>query len=65
MFTTHSLVELGKQGNISKILLLHLRELAPEYTVSRYPDVTETLPYENYSEEKARSLLKKTQEVFA
>ena len=40
-----------------------LRRLAPEYTISRYPDVTDTLPYENYNLEIASEQLGRAEEV--
>ena len=63
-FLTHSLIELGKRAKIPNNLLDHLRRLAPEYTISRYPDVTETLPYENYNLEIAQDRLKRAKEAF-
>ncbi len=63
-FDTHSLVELGKRGKVPKHLMEHLRRLTPEYTISRYPDVTETLPYENYNIEIAQEQFKRAREVF-
>ncbi|MBI2151375.1 HEPN domain-containing protein [Candidatus Woesearchaeota archaeon] len=64
IFITHSLVELGKRAKVSENLIEDLRRLAPEYTISRYPDVTETLPYENYSLEIAQDRLKRAERIF-
>ncbi|MFB6246462.1 MAG: HEPN domain-containing protein [Candidatus Pacearchaeota archaeon] len=64
VLTTHSLVDLGKDAEVPQKVLDCLRNLAPEYTISRYPDVTESLPYENYSEGLATDLLDKAKEVF-
>lgn len=63
-FTTHSLVELGKQAKIPRETLERLRNLAPQYTIARYPDVTETIPYENYSLEISTRLLNDAKEIF-
>lgn len=64
IFLTHSLLELGKRGRAPEKIIDHLRRLAPEYTISRYPDVTETLPYENYDRGIAADQLKRAKEVF-
>ena len=63
-FSTHSLVELGKKAGISEDLLKDLRKLSPEYIISRYPDLTESLPYENYDIEIAKEQLERAGRVF-
>ncbi len=62
-FDTHSLVELGKRAKVNLDILKDLRKLSPEYTISRYPDVTDTLPYENYDKEIALDLLNRAKNV--
>ena len=64
VFHTHSLIELSKKSHAPELIMVHLRRLTPEYTISRYPDVTETLPYENYDEDIAHDRLKRAKEVF-
>ena len=40
-----------------------LRELTIHYTVARYPNAANAVPYELYDEEKARELLEKAKKV--
>ncbi|WP_054842477.1 HEPN domain-containing protein [Vulcanisaeta distributa] len=64
----HDLVELGYiirdelHIDVSRIMD-HLRELTMHYTTSRYPDAANGLPYEVYTEGKARSVLEMAREV--
>lgn len=61
---THSLVELGKKAEVNQRLMQDLRVLAPDYTLSRYPDVAASLPYENYDEEIAADRLTRARRIF-
>jgi HEPN domain-containing protein len=40
-----------------------LRELTIHYTVARYPDAANAVPYELYDEEKARELVERAEKV--
>ena len=60
---THYLRELGKGLKIPRRLLAHLLYLNPDYTVSRYPDAANGVPYELYDEATARAKLKAAEEV--
>ncbi|MBI3051858.1 HEPN domain-containing protein [Candidatus Woesearchaeota archaeon] len=40
-----------------------LRKLSPQYFISRYPDVSEDVPYELYDESLASDFLKIAEEV--
>ena len=64
MFISHSLIELGRRAKVPESLIEDLRRLAPEYIISRYPDVTESLPYENYSLSIAQDRLKRAERIF-
>ncbi|MEL9990044.1 MAG: HEPN domain-containing protein [Thermoproteus sp.] len=65
---THDLLELGYMVrdelniDISEVID-HLRELTTHYTTARYPDAANGLPYEIYTERKARDLLDRAKEV--
>jgi len=61
---THSLAELGKKVGIGTALLKDLRVISPEYVISRYPNATESVPYENYDEEIAKDRLRRAKRVF-
>jgi len=41
----------------------NLRELTVHYTVSRYPNAADALPYELYTEGKARELVERARRV--
>lgn len=61
---THSLIELGNKLKINQDLMKDLRVLTPEYTISRYPDVVSSLPYDNYDEDTAKDRLDRAKKVF-
>lgn len=65
---THDLVELGymvrdELGLDISGIIDHLRELTTHYTTTRYPDAANGLPYEIYTERRARSILGMAREV--
>lgn len=60
---THYLKQLGEGLKIPKRLMKHLLFLNPDYTVSRYPDAANGVPYELYDEEIARAKVSAAQEV--
>src|SRR5262245_621876 len=61
--STHYLRELGQGLGIPKRLMANLLYLNPDYTVARYPDAANGVPYELYDETTARSKVKAAQEV--
>jgi HEPN domain-containing protein len=60
---THYLRELGQGVGIPKRLAANLRFLNPDYTVARYPDAANGVPYELYDEPTARAKVKAAEEV--
>lgn len=60
---THDLLEIGISVKIPKDLLNNLKDLGPEYTVSRYPDASYGAPYKLYTREKAELRHKQAREV--
>jgi len=50
---THALTELGDGLGVPPDLRHHLADLTPDYTVSRYPDAANAVPYELYDEPTA------------
>jgi HEPN domain-containing protein len=50
---THALTELGDGLGIPSDLRRHLADLTSDYTVSRYPDAANAVPYELYDEPTA------------
>ncbi|MFH0875086.1 MAG: HEPN domain-containing protein [archaeon] len=61
---THSLIELGKKLKVSETILKSLRMMSPDYIISRYPDATDSVPYENYDKESALDRLENAKRVF-
>lgn len=64
IFETHSLIELGKLAKVPEEILYELRRLTPEYIISRYPDATESVPYENYDDNIAKDRLNRAEKFF-
>lgn len=60
---THSLVSLGKKVGIPEELFPHLRKLAPDFVLSRYPNAAHGLPSELYDREMAEERLRLAREV--
>jgi HEPN domain-containing protein len=51
---THDLIKIGKGLKVGRDLMKSLRELNPEYVISRYPNAASTVPYELYDESRAK-----------
>ncbi|MBN2151591.1 MAG: HEPN domain-containing protein [Candidatus Lokiarchaeota archaeon] len=47
---SHSLIYLANELGIPRELMTGIRELNPEYMISRYPDIANGIPAENYDE---------------
>jgi HEPN domain-containing protein len=62
---THSLTELGDGLAAPREFRHHLADLTPDYTISRYPDAANAVPYELYDEETAQLKLRNAQQVVA
>lgn len=61
---THYIDELAKRLHLSGQLIDSILELTVDYTFSRYPDVAEHVPYEEYTKEIAEEKVKIAKEVF-
>jgi len=62
---THALTELGQGLDVPTDLRRHLADLTLDYTVSRYPDAANAVPYELYDEQTARAKVETAQAVIA
>jgi HEPN domain-containing protein len=60
---THYLRELGQGLRVPKHLMAHLIALNADYTVARYPDAANGVPYELYDESIAAAKVKAAEEV--
>jgi HEPN domain-containing protein len=61
--TTHSLLYLAKETNIPQKFLPFLKELTPEFVITRYPDVAGETPYELYDKKIAKKFIKETEAI--
>jgi HEPN domain-containing protein len=62
---THSLTELGDGLGVTPELRRHLADLTSDYTVSRYPDAANAIPYELYDEATAQTKVENAEAVIA
>jgi len=61
---SHYIDELAKELKLKNKIVASISELTVDYTFSRYPDVSERVPYEEYDEEIAKEKVKIAKEVF-
>lgn len=50
--------------NLSEEVISYIFELTADYTISRYPDVTESVPYEHYDKPIACQKVESAKKVF-
>ena len=60
----HYIDEPAKMLNLSDELLLYIYELSADYTISRYPDASELVPYEHYDKNLAIPKVTSAQKIF-
>lgn len=61
---SHYIDELAKNLRLGKEIIDSANELSVDYTFSRYPDVVDKVPYEEYSEEIAIEKVKIAKSIF-
>ena len=61
--TTHSLLYLGRSVGVPKELEGILRKLTPDFVITRYPDVSQEVPYELYDENSAKDRINSAKKV--
>lgn len=61
---THSLTHLAQELGAPETVLHLTQRLSPDYVATRYPDVSELPPCEEYTEEDARKRLEWAKQVF-
>ncbi len=59
----HSLIALGREVEIPEEYFHILREMTPDFIISRYPDVIGEVPYEVYDKETAKERLENAKKV--
>jgi HEPN domain-containing protein len=60
----HYIDELARKLDISEEVIDDLSELTIDYMVARYPDVSESTPYEEYTEEIAQEKVDLAKRIF-
>lgn len=60
----HYIDELARLLGLSKEIMNDVIDLTVDYTFSRYPDVSELVPYEEYDEEIAQEKVDKAKRIF-
>jgi HEPN domain-containing protein len=61
---SHYIDELARELELEKDIIDAVSELTVDYTFSRYPDVADGVPYEEYDEEIAKEKLETAKKVF-
>ncbi len=61
---SHYIDELGSKLNLSKGIMNDIIDLASDYMVSRYPDVSDEVPFELYDKETATAKTKSAKRIF-
>jgi HEPN domain-containing protein len=61
---THYVDELAKELGLRSEIIDLVTELTPDYTLSRYPDVAERVPFEEYDEGIAREKVGIAKRIF-
>ena len=60
---THSLIYLAEETKIPKKFYSFLRNLTPEFIMTRYPDISEEVPFKLYDKKTTGSYLIKSKEL--
>lgn len=61
---SHFIDDLARQLNLSEEVLDNILDLTGDYTLSRYPDVADLVPYEAYDKEIATEKVEKAKQIF-
>ena len=61
---SHYIDELARELKLTEELISFASELSADYTFTRYPDVIDSVPYEEYSEEIAQEKVKLARKFF-
>ncbi|MGQ9778057.1 MAG: HEPN domain-containing protein [Thermodesulfobacteriota bacterium] len=61
---THYIDDLAQELNVPAEVKSELLTIIPDYTLARYPDVSEETPYEQYNEKIAREKVASAKRIF-
>mgnify|MGYP001576392056 CR=1 FL=1 len=59
----HSLIKLGRIAEIPKKFYGILKNISPEYYITRYADASGDIPYKLYNKEESMEILNDTKEI--
>jgi HEPN domain-containing protein len=62
---THGIISLARKLNVPEKLVIKIASLKPIFRESRYPDVTDKIPAEEYEEQDSIEFLNIAEEVLA
>lgn len=60
----HYIDELAQELKVADEVITHIFELTADYTLARYPDVSEDVPYEQYDEAIAKEKVESAKRIF-
>ncbi|MFQ6129159.1 MAG: HEPN domain-containing protein [Thermoplasmata archaeon] len=60
----HYIDELAHELIVTEEVISHIHALTGDYTLARYPDVGEDVPYEQYNKETAKEKVESAKKVF-
>ena len=61
---THYVDELARTLQLPESIIDNVLDLAPDYTLARYPDVADRVPYAEYNKDLAAEKVEKARSVF-
>ncbi len=61
---THYIDEMAHELNVPEEAMTHILGLTADYTLARYPDVSDEVPYRQYDEEIAKEKVESAKSVF-
>lgn len=61
---THLIDDIARELNLSNEIIELINDLTIDYTFSRYPDISNSVPYEEYDETIARDKINKADIIF-
>ena len=61
---THHIDQLARELNLPENLMPDVYQLAPDYQISRYPDIADTIPFEQYDDQILQIKLSSLERIF-
>ena len=61
---THHIDQLARELEIPKEIMPDVYQLAPDYQISRYPDIADNIPFEQYDDQILQIKLSSLEKIF-